>query len=181
MENNKITTQTQHTPGCTGIVQLVPQNIEYLATLQRKLMDMFPDQIGVPKLHITILHQSFPKMVGAGKTRGDKILKQAYKDGKHSKVPTPTVEFGDVYMATGEGNESGRVSTYVEIRDTQACKDTRNAILSAAGVIEILGHVVGTPEQERVFHVSLTNLTGNGGDSIKYPNLGKDQKLEVPA
>ena len=84
-------------------------------------------------------------------------------------------------MATGEGNESGRVSTYVEIRDTQACKDTRNAILSAAGVIEILGHVVGTPEQERVFHVSLTNLTGNGGDSIKYPNLAKDQKLEVPS
>ena len=173
------TTQTQHTPNCTGIVQLVPETQEYLVGLQKKIIDMFPGQASLPKLHVTILHQSFPKMVGAGKTRGDKILKQAYKDGKQSEVPTPEIEFGDVYMATGEGDEAGRVSTYVVIRDTQACKDTRDAILSAAGVIDILEHVVGTPEQERVFHISLTNLTGNGGDSIKYPNLGKDQKVDV--
>ena len=180
-KKEKITSPTQHTPNCSGIVQLVPENVGYLVGLQTKIMDMFPEQTGLAKLHITILHQSFPKMVGAGKTRGDKMLKQAYKDKKPSKIPTPTVELGDVYMATGEGDESGRVSTYIVVRDTQACKDTRDAILSAAGIIETLGHLVGTPEQDRVFHISLTNLTGNGGDSIKYPNLAKDQKLEVPA
>ena len=175
------TTETQHTPNCSGIVQLIPVDQGYLVGLQTKIIEQYPDQISLPKLHITILHQSFPKMVGAGKTRGDKKLKAAYKEGKQNNVPTPTVSFGDVYIAIGEGNENGRVSTYVVIPETQLCKDTRDAILSEAGVIDILGHVVGTPEQERVFHVSLTNLTGNGGDSIKYPNLAKDQKLEVPA
>ena len=179
MENNKTTTQTQHTPGCTGIVQIVPVDQGYLVGLQAKIIEQYPEQTSLPKLHITILHQSFPKMVGAGKTRGDKKLKAAYKEGKQNKVPTPTVSFGDVYMATGEGDENGRVSTYVVIPETQLCKDTRDAILSEAGVIDILGHVVGTPEQDRVFHVSLTNLTGNGGDSIKYPNLAKDVKVNV--
>jgi len=173
-------TETKHTPNCSGIVQLVPVDQGYLVNLQTSIVEQYPEQTSLPKLHITILHQSFPKMVGAGKTRGDKKLKAAYKEGKQNTVPTPTVSFGDVYMATGEGEETGRVSTYVVIPESQLCKDTRDAILSAAGVIDILGHVVGTPEQSRVFHVSLTNLTGNGGDSIKYPNLGKDQKIEVP-
>lgn len=173
------TTETNHTPNCTGIVQLVPVDQGYLVELQTAIIEQHPEQVSLPKLHITILHQSFPKMVGAGKTRGDKKLKAAYKEGKQNNVPTPTVSFGDVYMATGEGDEDGRVSTYVVIPETQLCKDTRDAILSEAGVIDILGHVVGTPEQNRVFHVSLTNLTGNGGDSIKYPNLAKDVKVNV--
>ena len=174
-----ITSQTKHTPNCSGIVQLVPEDQGYLVGLQTKIIEQYPDQIHLPKLHITILHQSFPKMVGAGKTRGDKKLKAAYKEGKQNNVSTPTVSYGDVYMATGTGDENGRVSTYVVIPETQLCKDTRDAILSEAGVIDILGHVVGTPEQNRVFHVSLTNLTGNGGDSIKYPNLAKDVKVNV--
>ena len=173
------TTQTTHTENCTGIVQIVPQNQDYLVGLQRKIIEMYPQQTSLPKLHITILHQSFPKKVGAGKTRGDKILKLAYKEDKQNKVSTPLLSYGDVYIATGEGDELGRVSTYVVIPETQLCKDTRDAILSEAGVIQILDHVVGTPEQNRVFHVSLTNLTGNGGDSIKYPNLSKDQKVQV--
>ena len=172
-------TQTKHTETCTGIVQLVPINQGHLEGLQTQILERYPSQVSLPKLHITILHQSFPKKVGAGKTRGDKILKLAYKETKQNKIPTPSLSFGDVYMATGEGDELGRLSTYVVIQEAQLCKSARDAILSEAGVIEILDHVAGTPEQSRVFHVSLTNLTGNGGDSIKYPNLKKDQKVTL--
>jgi hypothetical protein len=171
--------KTKHTEKCTGIVQLVPENQDYLCKLQEQIIALYPEQVALPRLHITILHQAYPKLIGTGKTRGDKILKTAYKEGKQNNVQAPAVSFGDIYMATGEGDEDGRVSTYVVIPETQLCKDTRDAILSEAGLIDILGHVVGTPEQTRVFHVSLTNLTGNGGDSIKYPNLAKDVKVNV--
>ena len=174
-----ITTQTKHTETCTGIIQLVPENQGYLVELQTQILEQYPSQVSLPKLHITMLHQSFPKKVGAGKMRGDKMLKLAYKEKKQNKIPTPLLSFGDVYMAKGEDDELGRLSSYVVIQESHLCKDTRDAILSEAGVVEILSHVVGTPEQNRVFHVSLTNLTGNGGDSIKYPNLDKDEKVTL--
>mgnify|MGYP001290030400 CR=1 FL=1 len=173
-------TQTAHTEKCTGIVQLNPIDKGYLVGLQTQLLDLYPDQISLPKLHITILHQNFPKLVGAGKTRGDKLLKQAYKEGKQNKVIPPVVSFGDVYIGERtEGAEAGRVSTYVVIPEADLCKATRDEILSEAGVIDILGHIVGTEEEDRVFHISLTNLTGNGGDSLKYPNLATDTKVEL--
>ena len=171
-----MSTQTKHTEKCTGIVQLEPVDKSQLVELQTQILGLHQDQVPLPRLHITILHQSFPKMVGAGKTRGDKMLKQAYKDGKQNNIPTPTVSFGDVYIGT---RPDGKVSTYVVIPERQLCIKTRNDILSEAGVIDILGHIDGTPEEDRVFHISLTNLTGNGGDSLKFPNLETDERIEL--
>ena len=115
--------QTQHTEKCTGIVQIVPVDKGHLVALQTQISELYPDQVSLPKLHITILHQDFQKKVGAGKTRGDKLLKQAYKEEKQNKVQTPTVTFGDVYIGKRtEGVEAGRVSTYVVVNEATYAK-----------------------------------------------------------
>ena len=80
----------------------------------------------------------------------------------------------DRYLA----KEGDRESTYVIVNEQDLCMQARDAILEAAGISPSdLGIV--EPEASRKFHISLTNLTGNGGDSIAYPNPDSDQRLEV--
>ena len=96
-----MSTQTKHTEKCTGIIQLEPVDKSQLVAMQTQILGLYPDQVYLPRLHITILHQSFPKMVGAGKTRGDKMLKQAYKInqwGKNVYVKIPVVNSKGIFM-----------------------------------------------------------------------------------
>ena len=83
-------------------------------------------------------------------------------------IPTPDLQLGDVKI--GEDVSKGRVSSYVEIENSVACLEIRNAILEAAGLNPADLDAILTPEEaNRVFHISLTNLEGNGGASIAYP------------
>ncbi len=158
----------------TGIIQLVPGDSQAILDLQAKVLEQFPNHSPIAKLHITLLHQSYPKKVGAGKTRGDKLLKNMFKIGDHMGISTPNVTLGDVHVASGEGRES----TYVLIREQNDCLQVRDVILNAAGIdVNDLG--IEGSEAGRVFHISLTNLTGNGGDSIAYPTPSTDQRLEI--
>ena len=89
-------------------------------------------------------------------------------------IPTPSVTFGDVYLAQAGDRES----SYVVINEQDLCVQARDAILSAAGIDPVALGIDGD-EASRVYHISLTNLTGNGGDSIAYPNPSVDQRLEI--
>ena len=153
----------------TGIIQLAPADESELAILQDAILEQYPDQQPNPKLHITLLHQSFPKkLTTAEGVRGDKALKALYKAGGQMGIPTPDLRFGDVKI--GEDVSKGRVSSYVEIENSVACLEIRNAILEAAGLNPADLDAILTPEEaSRVFHISLTNLEGNGGASIAYP------------
>ena len=158
----------------TGIIQLAPAEDDEVLQLQDLVLEQFPNHQPIGKLHITLLHQSFPKKVGAGKDRGDKLLKALYKEGGQMGIQTPVVTFGDVYLA----KSGDRESTYVLINEQDLCLRTRNAILDAAGIDpDALG--IDGAEASRKFHISLTNLTGNGGDSIAYPDAAADQRLEI--
>ena len=153
----------------TGIIQLAPADESELLVLQDTILEQNPDQQPNPKLHITLLHQSFPKKLTNNEgLRGDKALKALFKSGGQMGIPTPDLQLGDVKI--GEDVAKGRVSSYVEIENSVACLEIRNAILEAAGLNPADLDTILTPEEaNRVFHISLTNLEGNGGASIAYP------------
>ena len=153
----------------TGIIQLVPADLTELLSLQQTVLENYPQQQPNPKLHITLLHQSFPKKITNNQgIRGDKAIKALFKSGEQMSIPTPNLILGDVKI--GEDVAQGRVSSYVEIENSVACLEIRDAILQAAGLNPSDLDAVMTPEERtRVFHISLTNLEGNGGASIAYP------------
>lgn len=156
----------------TGIIQLAFSDLGPLQKLQEQLLGYFPNHVPIEKLHITLLHQSFPKKVGVGKQRGDKLLKALYKEEGQFSVQAPIVQLDDVHVA----REGDRESTYVTIKEHDLLVSVRDEILQEAGINPAELGIDG-PEANRVFHVSLTNLTGNGGDSLAYPNPASDKRL----
>ena len=156
----------------TGIIQLAPADESELLVLQEAVLEQYRDQQPNPKLHITLLHQSFPKKLTNNEgLRGDKALKALFKSGGQMGIPTPDLQLGDVKM--GFDLIKDRRSSYVVIENSVACLEIRNAILEAAGLNPADLDAILTPEErERVFHISLTNLEGNGGASIAYPQAG---------
>ena len=159
----------------TGIIQLVPADQSELLALQKAVLKQKPQQQPNPKLHITLLHQSFPKkLISVDGLRGDKALKALFKSGGQMGIPTANLQLGDVKI--GEDVVKGRVSSYVEIENRTACLEIRDAILEAAGIdpsplydTPDAPSILTLEEKERVFHISLTNLEGTGGASIAYP------------
>ena len=156
----------------TGILQLVLANDSELLGLQRAVLEQYSDQQPNPKLHVTLLHQSFPKKVtNVDGVRGDKALKALYQSGGHMGIPTPNIQLGDVKM--GFDLIKDRRSSYVVIENSVACLELRDAILEAAGINPAdIDAVLTEEERNRVFHISLTNLEGHGGASIAYPQAG---------
>tara|TARA_X000000950_G_scaffold61995_1_gene75637 strand:+ start:4809 stop:5327 length:519 start_codon:yes stop_codon:yes gene_type:complete len=156
----------------TGIIQVSPADDAELLVLQDAVLAQYSDQQPNPKLHITLLHQSFPKKVtNADGLRGDKALKALFKNGGHMGIPTPNLQLGDVKM--GFDLIKDRRSSYVVIENSVACLELRDAILQAAGIDPAdVDAILTEEERTRVFHISLTNLEGNGGASIAYPQAG---------
>lgn len=156
----------------TGIIQLVPADVARLLELQQAVLEQYQDQQPNPKLHITLLHQAFPKkLVSIDGTRGDKALKALFKEGGQMGIPTPNLQLGEVKM--GFDLTTGRRSSYVEIENSVSCLELRDAVLEAAGINPVdLDSILTPEERDRVFHISLTNLEGNGGASIAYPQAG---------
>ena len=67
--------QTLVTSKFTGSIQLTPADETQLLELQQAVLEQHPDQQPNPKLHVTLLHQSFPKkLTSSDGLRGDKAL-----------------------------------------------------------------------------------------------------------
>lgn len=162
----------------TGLIQLVPSDSSQLLALQQGVLDQYSDQQPNPKFHVTLLHQSFPKMLQNSEgLRGDKALKALFKSGDQMNIPTPTIRLGEVKM--GFDLIKDRRSSYVEIENPEVCIQIRDAILEAAGIDPAsLNAVLSEDERNRVFHISLTNRDGNSGASIAYPQAG-DTKVVI--
>ena len=163
----------------TGIIQLVPQHGAGLRSLQDKIVELYPDQQPVPKLHVTLLHQSYlKKTTSEDGHRGDKALKILFQSGEQMAIELPSLALDDVKI--GFDLTKDRRSTYIEVKNREACIVARNLILKAAG-IDPVSLVLEEPEASRVFHISLTNLDGNGGASIAYPQAGDRLIKEIVA
>tara|TARA_Y100000034_G_C6817261_1_gene367801 strand:+ start:143 stop:667 length:525 start_codon:yes stop_codon:yes gene_type:complete len=163
----------------TGIIQLAIQDESGLRDLQDRIVELYSDQQPVPKLHVTLLHQSYPKKITSKDgLRGDKALKTLFKSGEQMAIELPSLQLDDVKI--GFDLTKDRRSTYIEVKNSEACIVARNLILKAAG-IDPVSIVLEEPEASRVFHISLTNLDGNGGASIAYPQAGDKLIKEIVA
>ena len=129
-----------------GILKLglQPINTSDVLAMQTTLpSDAIP--LSEDDLHVTLIHQS--------------ILKPFRKQIKDIKFPTPppVILEDDIWERQSLDKKSWavRLSNQDEMRDY------------VRKVMELLGSKNTNPEPERVFHVSLANLTGNPHDSVR--------------
>ena len=109
---------------------------------------MLPEEairLGEKDLHVTLIHQS--------------ILKPFRNQIKNMELPSPppVILEDDVWNRESMGKKSWavRLKNQEEMREY------------VKNIMGLLGSQNTNPEPERVFHVSLANLTGNPHDSVR--------------
>jgi len=166
------TIQAQIPEKFTGIIQLAiePENPSYseLSNIQDKISMMDNRWKPVEKLHCTLLHQSYPKKaVTSSGVKGDKALKDLYASPNRPTGPV-TLQTGGLFHC--QDLETGRESIGIWITGSEP-EAKRREILELAGInYDELVQQFDSNEANRTFHISLANLTGNGGDSPAYPS-----------
>ena len=145
----------------SGILKLMPEP-EVIAHA-KSLIETLPEEavpLGDDRLHITLAHQSVLKPFR-------KQLKALAKTG--GLPPEPNIELGnkwEVRPPNNKPNELGRKSWVVWVTD-----ETEQKIqVYLNEVMKKVGGPMNIWEEEtpvRKFHISLANLTGNPGDSVR--------------
>ena len=102
------------------------------------------------KWHITLCHQSFLKPF-----RGE--LTKLSKGGLFP--PPPAILLGGAPQVR-EDKDLGRKSWVLWVENQEVLRAYLNSILAMVGCPP-------DPEPDRKFHISLANLTGNPGDSVR--------------
>jgi len=125
-------------------ISLTPENIAEVEALQA----MLPEEavrIAPDDLHVTLIHQS---------------LLQPFKENlKQLELPAaPPINLDDEVW---ERSSMGKKSWAVRLRNQN---DMREYVRE---IMDLLGSGNTNPEPERVFHVSVANLTGNPKDSVR--------------
>jgi hypothetical protein len=133
----------------SGILKLMPDPdvTAEAIRLQRQIIEQDPEMVPLPedKLHVTLAHQS--------------VLKPFRKILKNMELPPPpSVSLNSEIKIAVEGDKK---SYFVEVNEQEELRNYINEVMTMAG---------GAPDPEpgRIFHISLTNRTGNPGDSIAY-------------
>ncbi|OUU74841.1 MAG: hypothetical protein CBC29_06855 [Methylococcaceae bacterium TMED69] len=168
----------------TGIIQIKPSDNDFLRELQEKIVSIYPGQKPVRNLHVTLLHQSIPKMIYSKSLfdskgiplRGDKALKKFFKSEKSKSLFPPFLEFGEL----GIKSEGEKISTYIKIVNSGDMNKFLSNLYEMTGLDKkdvSAASELEPRESGRIFHISLTNLTGNPGDSIANIRGGKEINL----
>ena len=134
----------------TGILKLVPST-ETLEEI-RLLSQTLPAEAVIlsdDKLHVTLVHQSHLKPYRSAL----KALSDA------GELPVPPKAVLKKELDENLNDELGRRSWSVELVNQDVMHGYVNEVMTMIG-----GQP--NPEPERVFHISLANLTGNPGDSV---------------
>ena len=136
----------------SGILKLMPSP-EIVSSVSSLLQQLPPEAVPLPedKFHVTLAHQSVLKPYR-------KQLKQLSKDGM--LLPPPPAIL-DVNVEERVDEELGRKSWVVWVRNQADLK------AYVQDVIQLVGGPPGDPEPFRRFHISIANLTGNPGDSVR--------------
>tara|TARA_Y100000310_G_scaffold18275_1_gene17980 strand:+ start:1937 stop:2476 length:540 start_codon:yes stop_codon:yes gene_type:complete len=135
----------------TGILKLVPST-ETLEEI-RLLSQTLPAEAVIlsdDKLHVTLVHQSHLKPY--------RSALKALSDAGELPVPPKAVlkkEWDEKL-----NDDLGRRSWSIELVNQDVMRGYVNEVMTMIG-----GQP--DPEPERVFHISLANLTGNPGDSVR--------------
>ena len=140
----------------TGILKLMPSPA-IVSSVSSLLQQLPPEAVPLPedKFHVTLAHQSVLKPYR-------KQLKQLAKDGMLPPAPPIDLEGGWEMRSSGNmPNELGRKSWVVWVKNQADLK------MYVQEVIQMVGGPPGDPEPSRQFHISIANLTGNPGDSVR--------------
>ena len=135
----------------SGILKLMPD--PEIISQAKSLIDTLPPEavpLGDDRLHVTLAHQSVLKPF-------KKQLKVMAKAGELPPAP-PVILSNDWEERVDE--ELGRKSWVAWAENQDELRDYVNQIMELVGGSP-------DPEPERKFHISLANLTGNPGDSVK--------------
>ena len=135
----------------SGILKLMPD--PEIISQAKSLIGTLPPEavpLGDDRLHVTLAHQSVLKPF-------KKQLKAMAKAGELPPAP-PVILSNDWEERVDE--ELGRKSWVAWVENQDELRNYVNQIM------ELLGGPPD-PEPERRFHISLANLTGNPGDSVK--------------
>jgi tRNA nucleotidyltransferase/poly(A) polymerase len=131
----------------SGILKIMPsvKNIELIESL---IYDLPPEAIPLPieKFHVTLIHQS--------------ILKPYKEKLKALKLPLAPSVIIEPTCCPRINDSEGKKSWVVWVK---------NQADMTAYVNEVMKMIGGpsNPEPERVFHITVANLSGNPGDSVK--------------
>jgi hypothetical protein len=129
-----------------GILMIKPSNI--IVSELEALQLMLPEEavkLSPEDLHVTLIHQS--------------ILKPFRKEIKSLDLPiAPPIILDDEVF---ERKSPGKKSWAVRLVNQNEMREY------VSGVMKSLGSNNASPEPERVFHISLANLTGEPRDSVK--------------
>ena len=134
-----------------GILKIMPSP-DIIAQAQ-PLVASLPEEaipLGDDSLHVTLIHQSILKPYR-------KVLKKMSKAGELPAAPNVVL---DPQVEERVDKELGRKSWVAWVKNQDDMKNYVNQIMELVG-----GQP--NPEPNRVFHISLANLTGNPGDSVK--------------
>jgi len=132
----------------SGILKLMPDaNVVASALL---LSEQLPSEaIMVPddKLHVTLIHQG--------------ILKPYRKELKTMQFPPAPAAILEPSIEERVDEAQGKRSWVVWLQNQDEMK------VYVQEVMQLLGAPPGDPEPGRRFHISIANLTGNPGDSVR--------------
>tara|TARA_E500000331_G_scaffold274035_1_gene266100 strand:+ start:372 stop:965 length:594 start_codon:yes stop_codon:yes gene_type:complete len=133
----------------SGILKIMPAP-ENISLIESLIPELPPRAIPLPpeRFHVTLVHQSILKPFR-------KILKQMSKEGSLPAPPSVMLESNLEYREDGD-----RQSWVLWVVNQDQLKIYVNQIM------ELIGGPIN-PEPERVFHVTIANLTGNPGDSVR--------------
>ena len=136
----------------SGILKLMPSS-EIVSSVSSLLQQLPPEAVPLPedKFHVTLVHQSVLKPY-------KKQLKQLSKEGM---FPSPPAAILDANIEERTDEELDRKSWVVWVRNQAELK------AYVQNVIQVVGGPPGDPEPSRRFHISIANLTGNPGDSVR--------------
>lgn len=139
--------------------KFLTEEVEYQGILKIGLSDehiseveafqaMLPEEavrLDPEDLHVTLVHQSILKP-----------FRDQLKSLRLPPPPDPVIE-PDVF----ERKSPGKKSWAMRLRNQEEMREY------VKNIMELLGSNNTNPEPERVFHVSLANLTGNPRDSVR--------------
>jgi len=135
----------------SGILKLTP-DAAVIAKAKQIMGSLPPEAVPLSddRLHVTLAHQSVLKP----------FRKQLKALSKSGGLPSaPPVVIGDAWEERVD-EAAGRKSWVVGVENQEELREYVN---------QVMGLVDGSPnpEPDRRFHISLANLTGNPGDSVR--------------
>jgi hypothetical protein len=133
----------------SGILKITPgsKTIKQVKKLQNQIKDPNAVVLSEADIHVTAVHQNFMKP-----------FRKELKKMKLIDAPEPVLDIDRGIQIKKDGEKK---SWAIALKNQEEMREY------VKNIMEMLGSQNTNPEPERVFHVSLANLTGNPHDSVR--------------